>query len=72
MSVKQLAIAIDQLANSVFGGYADETLSARAYRTNSPLQKYINAIFFDRNHCRESYMAEIDRHQLPPAYRDGK
>ena len=69
MSLKQTLIALDQLANALIGGYADETISAFAYRTNSPLQKYINAAFFDRDHCRHSYLAEIERQQLPPAYR---
>lgn len=69
MSLKQVGLAIDQLFNAALGGYADETLSARFYRTNSPMQKYINAIFFDPDHCRLSYMAEIERHQFPPAYR---
>jgi hypothetical protein len=69
MKLMQIAIAIDQLANTLLGGYSDETLSARSYRTNSKTQKYINALFFDRDHCRKSFMAEIERKQLPPAYR---
>lgn len=31
--MKQILIAIDQLANAVIGGWADETLSAAAWRT---------------------------------------
>ena len=30
--MKQFLIAADQLANTLIGGYADETLSARAHR----------------------------------------
>ena len=30
--MKQVAIAFDQLINTLLGGYADETLSARAHR----------------------------------------
>ena len=30
--VKQVLIALDQLANTLLAGHADETLSARAYR----------------------------------------
>ena len=30
--MKQILIAIDQLANAVIGGWADETLSSRAWR----------------------------------------
>lgn len=70
MSLKQIAIAIDQLVNALLGGYADETLSARAHRTQSPLERYIDAIFFwDENHCRASYLSELERRQLPPQYR---
>ena len=30
--IRFVLIAIDQLANAVLGGYADETLSSRIYR----------------------------------------
>lgn len=30
--LKQVLIALDQLLNTLFKGYADETLSSRAYR----------------------------------------
>ena len=70
MSLKQIAVAIDQLVNALLGGMADETLSARAYRTRSPLERYIDAIFFwDENHCRTSFQSELERRQLPPQYR---
>lgn len=39
MSLKQIAIAFDQLLNAMLGGMADETLSARAHRTQSPLER---------------------------------
>jgi hypothetical protein len=69
MSLKQIAIAIDQLANTLLGGYADETLSARAHRTRSPLEHWIDALFWDENHCRDSYQSELQRRQLPTEYR---
>ena len=70
MSLKQIAVAFDQLFNTLLGGYADETLSARAHRTRSPLERYLDAIFFwDENHCRASYQSELERRQLPPQYR---
>lgn len=70
MSIKQIAIAFDQLVNALLGGYADETLSARAYRTRSPLECWLDALFFwDENHCRTSYQSELERRQLPPQYR---
>ena len=66
-------IAIDQLFNTLTGGAADETLSSRAYRgavlKEHPRKRWrvihilINAVFFDRNHCRESYFSEVYRRQ---------
>lgn len=66
-------IAIDQLFNTLTGGAADETLSSRAYR-GAVLKEHsrkrwrvihilINAVFFDRNHCKESYFSEVYRRQ---------
>lgn len=69
--LKQIAIAFDQLLNALLGGMADETLSARAHRTQSPLERYIDALFFwQADHCFESYLSEKERKQLPPEYRD--
>ena len=71
----QVLIAIDQLVNTVCGGYADETLSSRAYRLElergrSWARKLIDGIlFFDKDHCKESYESEILRRQLPPSMR---
>ena len=66
-------IAIDQLFNTLTGGAADETLSSRAYRgavlKEHPRKRWrlihilINAVFFDRNHCKESYFSEVYRRQ---------
>ena len=64
-----LLIAIDQLANAILSGSADETLSARAYRTKNPIRYIINAIFFWQiDHCREAFESEIERKQLPEIY----
>lgn len=72
----QILIAIDQLLNTLIGGYADETLSAHAYRQRGTKKhwtityKVINAIFFWQiNHCENSYMSEFERRQLPTEYR---
>ena len=73
--MKQVLIAIDQLANVLLGGYADETLSARAYRISRDQNQHwprrvIDVIFFwDKNHCEESYLSEIVRRHLPRTYR---
>ena len=72
----QILIAIDQLINTLLGGFADETLSSRAYRLelergHSWARKLIDGILsFDKDHCKESYESEILRRQLPPSMRE--
>ena len=75
--MKQILIAFDQLINTLFGGYADETLSARIHRNqnNSIWWKMwrfvVNSIFFwQQDHCYESYLSEQNRNHLPKIYRN--
>ena len=77
--MKQFLIALDQLANTLFYikgdgfGFADETLSARAWRLRyqSNAYKIIDKIFFwENNHCLLSYHSEMKRKQLPDEYRN--
>jgi hypothetical protein len=75
--IKQNLIAIDQFANALFGGYADETISARAYRMSLVsahwvyVRKAIDLLFFfERNHCYMAWVSEFERHQLPLEYRN--
>jgi len=71
VSLKQIAIAIDQLANAILGGMADETLSARAHRTGSAWEPVIDALFWwQDDHCFQSYLSEKERKQMPQEYRD--
>ena len=69
-------IGIDQLANTIFGGWADETLSSRCFRLEMergitwPRRLVDTIFFFDKDHCQESYLSEIERRQLPPSMRD--
>lgn len=79
----QLLIALDQLANVLVtplhgGAWADETLSSRAWRMERKgrpwgrlLRPVIDALFWpvEREHCRLSYLAEIERRQSPPEAR---
>lgn len=74
----QFLIALDQVFNTLIWlkgdgfGYADETLSARAWRLRGVSNgwKVINALFFwQANHCRDSYRRELSRHHLPADYR---
>jgi hypothetical protein len=72
---RQVAVALDSLVNAIFGGYAGETISARAYRlrTYQPyktLQPVIDGLFFFQpNHCKSSYQAILDGAHLPDEYR---
>jgi hypothetical protein len=78
MSLEQIAIAADQLANTLIaGGWSDETLSARAHRLERRGSKrwargrrVIDALFFwQPNHCESAYQSEGRRKQLPREYR---
>lgn len=74
----QFFIAFDQLINTLIYikgdgfGKADETLSARAWRlrkVSATAYKIIDGIFFwQEDHCRDSYYAEVNRKQLPSEY----
>ena len=76
----QVIIAIDQLANAVFAGNADETISARSYRMSvfSPTpkrrwvlaRKFIDWLFFwEPDHTSNAYQAEIERRHMRGAYK---
>lgn len=73
----QSLVAFDQFLNAlVFNGYADETMSANAYRRRRDgsswgfLADVIDRLFFWQDqHCKLAYDAEIKRRQLPPEYR---
>ncbi len=74
--LEQIPIAIDQLINTIFGGWADETISSRAHRmqrkstTWSRFRKIIDGLFFwQKYHCREAYESEKNRLQCPPELR---
>lgn len=64
--IYNLAIALDQLANAVFLGNPDETLSARAYRLSVERKRHwprriIDILFFwELNHCEASYLSELN------------
>lgn len=73
--VVQIVIAIDQLLNTLLGGWADETVSARAWRQQRKLRwwvakEVIDSIFFiEDHHCYRAYLAEQERRHLPPQLR---
>ena len=66
-----LAVSLDQLANTILAGYPDETLSSRSWRQRekSPfwrfMVKFINCLTLNKNHCHDAFYKEID---LPEEY----
>ena len=73
----QVFVALDQLLNAVLGGWADETLSSRAWRTGNKgrlagriAQPVIDTIFFwQEDHCWSAFVAERYQRQSPPEAR---
>lgn len=68
----QIIIGLDQFINVIFGGWANETISARCYREKRKfLNKFIDSLFFWQNkHCENAYHSEILRRQYPKEYQD--
>lgn len=72
---KNILIAVDQLINTVAGGYPDETFSSRCWRWSKdgkrdwPRKIVDDILFWDKDHCRESYESELLRRQCPPEMR---
>ena len=75
--IKNNLISFDQSCNTILNGYPDETLSARAWRTeqeNNTFGKFFRPtidtlFFFQKDHCYNSYLSEIERKQLPKEYK---
>lgn len=73
---EQVITALDQLVNALTGGWADETLSARAWRRRVnkrffAVYKVLNGIFFwQDNHCKTAYENEKLRKHAAPEMRD--
>ena len=74
---KQSMVAIDQLANALSGGWADETLSSRLWRNRErpgwrqarSCLDFLAARLGDNDHCRTAYESEMKRLQCPPELR---
>jgi hypothetical protein len=57
--LEQIPIAFDQFVNTLFGGWADETLSSRAWRERHKKRRWkiirhvIDVLFFwQQGHCQ--------------------
>jgi len=69
--LKNLLIAVDQLANTLLRGDPDETISSRAYREKWRIVPLIDAVFwFDPEHCRTSFESEFVRRKFPEFLRN--
>ena len=71
----QIFVALDQLINTLIGGFADETLSSRAHRRRlrgkGGVAWVIDHIFFWQDeHCKTAYESELERAQLPVEFRE--
>lgn len=63
-----LALAFDQMCNTILGGFPDETFSSRCYRRRDTNHAWrivytiVNCIFFwQKNHCKSSWESEMLR-----------
>ena len=55
---KKVLVAVDQLINTLLGGWPDETL------------RVVDGLFFwQREHCKSSYESEREGRQSPPELR---
>ena len=68
----QIPIAFDQLVNTLFGGWADETISSAAWRKRNEgngwrfLLCVIDCIFFwHPDHCKTAFESELERKHFP-------
>ena len=72
---KQILIGFDQFVNTWFGGWADETFSARCWRLYhrrgwGRMRRVVDWVFFlDPEHCFTSYVAECNGKHLPMGVR---
>ena len=69
---KAILIAVDQLINTLAGGWPDETFSSRCWRWSKdgkrdwPRKLVDGLLFWDKDHCWASYISErMGRQQHP-------
>lgn len=68
--MRQFLIALDQLFNTLIGGMADETISARAHRRQwKKTEAFINWLFRDDLHYARAYVSEMAGSQNSREYR---
>lgn len=80
--LRQVFIALDQLVNALFNGWADETMSAHAHRLHRDgkpwgwLRWLYDVLFvwqsWRLDHCRRAYESEQARLHSPPEHRSSQ
>lgn len=72
----EVLVGLDQLFNTVLGGWADETMSSRAFRLEEEywfwhvVRMGIDTVFYWQTaHCFNAYISERMRSQAPPELR---
>jgi hypothetical protein len=77
---RRIFVTISQVANVMTGGLPDELLCSRMWRKKQAghkvgivMVKILDTIFFfDKDHCKDSYEAEINREHLPDAIKNAQ
>jgi hypothetical protein len=67
----KILLSLDQLLNTLLGGYPDDTLSARAWANRRHRVWAIAVVIIDTifaaigypNHCKDAYDEEVNRSQ---------
>ena len=69
--ITNVLIGFDQFINTIFFGFPDETISSRAWRCKDAnsfwkvMHSLINKLFFfQKEHCFNAYLAELNRKQI--------
>jgi len=69
----RILISVDQFANTLLGGYSDETISARAGRYAGKLWYWTGLAWvlnkIDPGHTEDAIKSEKERKHYPPVYR---
>ena len=75
----QIIIALDQLANALTWGWADETFSARCWRLRERpfwgfMRRFVDLVFFwdtkgNMSHCEWAFENERKRIHMPKEYK---
>jgi hypothetical protein len=76
--MNEIPQALSQLLNALCGGFSDESLSAKAHRSQYKRRRWklwvavIDRLFFwEQQHCYNAYLREQERRRIPPENRDG-